>query len=175
MNDELSGLSQYWIKRDVPIPVHPNERLLFLTDEHWIKYVFPSIVYAIITVAGIALLSSFFATSAESGISMVTFPAGLILLTSVHHWFFWFLMAESNVDIIVTDKRVVYIHAGLLFAEDTIEISFEKLKAMQVHKTTILQSILNYGTLDFEGKAQIAHVPHPGTIARKIQQAMGMI
>ncbi len=173
---DLSALDRYWVKREPIRPsVMPNERLLLISDEHWIKYVFPLVVYGILTAAGLALSSGFFVAAQNEQISMLAFSIGLLLLTCTHHWFFWFLLAESQVDIVVTSKRVVYAHAGLLWDEDIVEVAFEKMKTVEAHKKTLLQSVLNYGTLNFEKKAQILRVPHPGTVARVIQQAIGMI
>ena len=53
--------------------------------------------------------------------------------------------------------------------------TLETLVLSRVMTTGDLQSVLNYGTLEFEGKAKITRVPHPGTLAREIEQAMGMI
>lgn len=173
---DLSVLDRYWVTREPIRPsVMPNEHLLLISDEHWIKYVFPLIVYAILTAAGLALSVGFFFAALDGQVSMLAFSIGLLLLTCTHHWFFWFLLAESQVDIIVTSKRVVYAHAGLLWDEDIVEVAFEKMKTVEAHKKSLLQSVLNYGTLNFEKKAQIARVPHPGTVARIIQQAIGMI
>lgn len=172
----LSKLNRHWVRRE-PIRPHvmKNERLILISDEHWIKYVFPFLVYLILTAAGIALTSSFVFALSDTGLSMLLFSIGLVILTCTHHWFFWFLLAESQVDIIVTSKRVVYAHAGLLYNEDIVEIAFGKMKTVEAHKKTFLESVLNYGALTFEKKALISRVPHPGTVARAIQQAIGMI
>lgn len=42
----LPKLDQYWIKRGATKPiVMPNERLIAVSHEHWIKYVFPSVLH----------------------------------------------------------------------------------------------------------------------------------
>lgn len=173
----LSKLNQYWVKRPVEKPaIMPNEQLLSVSREHWIKYVFPSFLY--IALGGTSILLFYFsALSASSvmGLSHGVFILALVLLFVTHHWFFWFLLAESQAHIIVTNKRVVWIHESLLRKEEMIEVSFEKMKTVEAHKKNILQIVLNYGMLDFEGKAKIFRVPHPGTLAMRIEQAMGMI
>lgn len=153
----------------------PKERLLFISSQHWVKYLFPSFLYVLLTAAGFSLLFGDIFFPVNAGVSMTLFFAGLVLLLCVHHWFFWFLLAESYADLIVTDQRVIYMHTGLLWDEDTVEVSFGKVKSVESHKKNLLQSVLNYGSLDFERKIQIDRVPHPGTLAKAIQQAMGMI
>jgi hypothetical protein len=50
-----------------------------------------------------------------------------------------------------------------------------KMKTIEAHKNNILQTVLNYGTLEFEGKGKMTRIPHPGSLAMQIEQAMGMI
>ena len=172
----LSKLDQYWIRRSVKPAVLPNERLLSISSEHWIKYVFPSILY--ILLSGLCLLPLYLAMvtpAAAPALFQFLVLIGLLLLFCVHHWFFWFLLAESQACIIVTSKRVVYLHSGLLWNEEMIEVAYEKMKTVEAHKKTLLQSILNFGTLQFEPIVKIHRVPHPGTLARQIEQTMGMI
>lgn len=172
----LSGLEKYWPKLAVP-KVRPisSEALIVITDEHWIKYVFPSFLYVALTMASIF----FFAVSAftdryEPALALPVILMSLVVFWCVQHWFFWFLLAESESRIIVTSKRVLHISSGLLWGEETVEIAFDKMKTVEAHKKTLLQSILNYGTLQFE-PFKITCVPHPGTVAKLIQQSMGMV
>lgn len=172
----LSRLDEYWVKRTIKPVAAANERLLSVCHEHWIKYVFPAFLYA--ALIGTSMLLFYFAAlMAPSilGVSLFLFILGLALLCITHHWFFWLLLAESQAHIILTNKRVIHIHESLLWREEMVEISFERMKTVEAHKTNILQSVLNYGALEFEGKTRISRVPHPGTIARQIEQAMGMI
>ena len=171
-----SKLDQYWVKRSIKPAVIPNERLLSVSHEHWIKYVFPSFLYVVLM--GASVLLFYFAaltTPSVLGVSLFLFTLALLLLFVTHHWFFWFLLAESQAHIIVTNKRVIHIHESLLWREEMVEVSFEKMKTVEAHKKNIFQSVLNYGTLQFEPMVKFRLVSHPGTLARQIEQAMGMI
>lgn len=173
----LSRLDRYWVKHPLAKPLLvPNEYLICISPEHWIKYLFPSFLYVALMVSG-GILVSVAALSAPSGLSFFTtlFLPALLLLFVTHHWFFWFLLAETQAHIIVTNRRVVYIHESLLWREEAVEVSFEKMKTVEAHKKNIMQSLLNYGTLQFESATTIKRVPHPGTLAKNIQQAMGML
>ncbi len=172
----LSKLDQYWVKRAIKPVVMPNERLLSVSHEHWIKYVFPSFLYVALTGTSLLLLyfAALFAPSVL-GVALFLFILGVTLLFVTHHWFFWFLLAESQAHIIITNKRVIHIHESLLWREEMVEVSFEKMKTVEAHKRNIFQSVLNYGTLQFEPMVKIRLVSHPGALARQIEQAMGMI
>ncbi len=173
----LSRLDRYWIRRPVSRPVlAAQERLICISTEHWIKYVLPSLLYVLLMGAsGLFLSLAVLAAPSVHGLSLFFAITALAVFFIFHHWFFWFLLAESQAHIIVTSRRIVYIHESLLRREEMIEVSFEKMKTVEAHKTTILQTILNYGTLDFESKAKLTRVPHPGPLAMRIEQAMGMI
>lgn len=172
----LSGLEKYWVKTQKPkLLGFSNERLICVSREHWIKYVFPTFLW--LSLSGVAIFFFYLSAFTDRYPAEVSIPMLLIsfgFFWCVHHWFFWFLLAESESRIIITSKRVLHIRSGLLWDEETIEIAFEKMKTVEMHKTTFLQSILNYGTLQFE-PFKIQRVPHPGTMARLIQQSMGMI
>lgn len=173
----LSRLDRYWIRRPVAKPViTSNESLRLISAEHWIKYVFPCFLYIVLMGGGALLLYvSTVSAPAAFGMSATLFLLGLIILFVTQHWFFWFLLAESQAYIIVTNKRVISIRESLLWREEMLEISFEKMKTVESHKQNFLQYVLNYGTLQFESATAITRVPHPGTMARQIEQAMGMI
>lgn len=172
----LSGLEKYWAKLpSMKLRPVSSEELILITGEHWIKYVFPSFLYVALTVATVFFfVMSGFTDRYEPTLAQVVLLISLAAFWCVQHWFFWFLLAESESRIIVTSKRVLFISTGLLWGEETVEIAFEKMKTVEAHKKTLLQSILNYGTLQFE-PFKITCVPHPGTVAKLIQQSMGMI
>ncbi len=172
----LSRLDRYWVRRPpAQVPVLSNEHLICVSPEHWIKYVFPSIIYmALVLVSLLAIWFSSLVAETAGRTSLFVFLFALVLLFFTHHWFYWYLLAESQAHIIVTSKRVIRIHENLLWREDMVDVSFEKMKTVEAHKLNLLQAVLNYGTLEFEAKAKITRVPHPGTLAMKIEQAMGM-
>ncbi|MBP7114409.1 MAG: hypothetical protein KBA40_03075 [Candidatus Peribacteraceae bacterium] len=173
----LPSLEPYWKKSPNAPKVRPvsNEKLLRISGEHWIKYVFPSFLFVALSSAcffGLSLAAFTDRYPAEIARPMVLLSCALFWC--LFHWFFWFLLAETQTRIIVTSKRVLFIKTGLLWGEETVELAFEKMKSVEAHKLTLLQSILNYGTLQFE-PFKIKRVPHPGTMARLIQQSMGML
>ena len=172
----LSGLNRFWIKRRQEKPVILNENLIAVSPEHWIKYFFPTFIYIVLMAGGLSLFyAAILNASTDAGTFYTLFIVSISLVFITHHWFFWFILAESQAHIIVTSRRVVHVHEVLLFHEEMVKVSFERVKTVEVHKDNILQSVLNYGTLVFEGRGAIQRVPHPGTIARQIEQAMGMI
>jgi hypothetical protein len=171
----LSALDRYWVKRSSSQPkAIADERLICISPEHWIKYVFPSVLYAFLLTAALALLVSAVVTASTPFAFTAFFISGLSVLLTAHHWFFWYLLAESQTVIIVTNKRVIYLRDGLLWYEDMIDIAYEKMKTVETHKGSLLQSLFNYGTLQFE-PVKIRRVPHPGTLTRQIEQAMGLM
>ncbi len=170
----LSRLDQYWVKAGSRVRPISSERLIRVCGEHWIKYVFPSFLYFILS--GTALFFAYVSLFTDrylAEVSVIIFLTCFAFFFCVHHWFFWFLLAETQTHIYITSKRVLFMKSGLLWGEETIEIAYEKMKTVEAHKKTFLQSILNYGTLQFE-PFKIMRVPHPGTLARLIQQSMGM-
>lgn len=151
-----------------------GERLVFITDEHWIKFVVP-VTVEILLFGTSMLLFAFAGLSAHhsawlSRMSLVT--AALVFWIS-HHWFFMHLLSESLDRIIITNRRLLRLRYRLLFDEDILEISFEKMKTVDAVKEGLLQNILRYGTLVFESKlAAVKLVKHPNRVARIIQESM---
>ncbi len=152
-----------------------GEHVVWITKEHWIKYVRPCFIYALLMGISFLLFSLAQAGNANQvALSYVFFFCAIALILFTHHWFFWLLLGEMQARIIVTNKRVISIHERLFLRDDMIEIAFEKMKTVEAHKTSFVQNLLRYGTLQFETGAKITLVPHPNDAAKKIQQAMGL-
>ena len=151
-----------------------GERLQQMCDEHWIKYVGTVIVAALLfAIAALLVLLAGLSAHHYMWLSHLTFMAGLLLLLFTHHWFFMVLLSESLDRIIVTNRRLLRVHYRLIFQEDILEISFDRMKTVDAQKRGLLQNLLHYGTLVFESKlATITLVPHPNRVAHAIQKAM---
>lgn len=151
-----------------------GERLVLVTDEHWIKYLPP--VAVAVMLFGISLLLLVLAGMSAHHymwLSHLTFIAGMTLLLITYHWFFMVLLSEELDRIIVTNRRLLRIQYRLIFREDILEVSFEKMKTVDAVKSGIIQNVLHYGSLVFETKlARVPLVPHPNRVAHVIQEAM---
>lgn len=151
-----------------------NERLVLVTDEHWIKYVRPIAVAVLLIAISIALFVAAGVTAYSAPVvAEVLFIAALILLLFTHHWLFMVLLSEDLDRIVITNHRLIRFHYYLIFSEDSLEVSFDKMKTVDARKQGILQNLFHYGTLYFETKlASIPLVPHPNTVSRIIQETM---
>ena len=151
-----------------------GEKLVMITDEHWVKYVMPSLIAALLFgISMLLLLLAGLAAHHYMWLSHASFIAGMLLFLLTLHWFFMVLLSETLDQIIITNRRLLRMKCRLLFGEDILEISFDKMKTVDASKTGIFQNLLRYGTLYFESKlASIALVPHPNKVAAVIQEAM---
>ena len=152
-----------------------SERLVRVINEHWVIYVVPVVVSFILFVISFGLF--FLAQSTAYHIEWLwalSFALGTVFLLVALHGLFLFLLNESLSQIVVTNIRVIRFHDSMPFTEKMLEVTFDKMKTVEAKKHGILQTLLNYGSLDFEkGKAVIDYVPHPNSVVRDIEQAMG--
>ncbi|MBI2636352.1 hypothetical protein HYW84_03445 [Candidatus Peregrinibacteria bacterium] len=151
-----------------------GERLVHVCDEHWIKYIAPASV-SLFLFAVSALLFALAGISAHHYmlLSHATFISALLLFLLTFHWLFVVLLSEALDRIIITNKRLLLIQYRLIFHEDILEISFDKMKTVEARKHGFIQNLFHYGTLIFEtNKASVRLVPHPNRVARIIQEAM---
>lgn len=151
-----------------------GETLITVACEHWIKFILPAFLSALLFLISFLL---FFLSGLSAHhymwLSHATFIAALFLFLLTFHWFFTALLSDSLDRIIVTNKRLLRLNYRLIFHEDILEISFDKMKTVDARKEGFLQNLLHYGTLTFESKlASIGLVPHPNRMARVIQDAM---
>lgn len=158
-----------------PDSTNTGEYVIRIVNEHWIKFIYPSFIYAMVTGGSILLfLFAYSSLDTSMWLSHILFIVALILILLTHHWFFMRLLSEAADCIIITDKRLIQLNIRLLFHDALVEIAFDKMKTVEAWKDGLLQNILNYGTLHFEGtKALVKLVPHPSSVARDIEQAMG--
>lgn len=157
---------------------HPStergERLVTITEEHWIRFVAPVLLAAMLLLISLLL----FALAGLSAhhymwLSHVTFVAGMLLFVFTLHWFFMILLGDALDCIIITDKRLLRMQFRPLFHDEVFEISFEKMKTVDARKVGFLQNVLRYGTLYFETKlASVPYVRHPNRVAKIIQETM---
>jgi len=172
MGDDKTIASQ-WIK---PQANTSDERLVRIIEEHWIKYVAPGIVYIGINAGGLLLLA-LAGILPDGGNFFADAPllVGILLLFIAHHWFFAFLLGEAIDCIIITNKRTIVFETKLLVHDDMVENTLEKVRSVEVYQDGILQNVLLYGSLRFQGGTDIHLVPHPHRAAKEIEQAMGRI
>ena len=152
-----------------------GERLVRIIDEHWIRYVPP--IFLGLLFGSIGLLLFYLAgLSAHHNmwLSHVTLFSALVLVTVANHWFFYVLLSEAVGFIVITDRRIIFIYTRLLVRESMQEISFDKMKRVQASKRGLIQNLFRYGSLHFEGGADIELVPHPNRVVRDIELAMGL-
>lgn len=152
-----------------------SEHLVRIASGHWIVYVFPYFL-ATLLIALSFLLLGLAGVAAVQGytVAVIAFWMGMLLLLLMQHWFFLYLLSDSLGYVIVTNHRVIVLSAKLLVQETMHEISFEKMKTVAATKRGLLQNILSYGTLTFEGGTAIPYIAHPNAVVKDIQQAMGM-
>ena len=154
--------------------VDTGERLVHVTDEHWVKYVVPvTVSFFLLAIAILLFVLAGVSAHHTMWLSHIAFIAALILFLLTFHWLFLVLLSEAMDRIIITNKRLIRIHYRMIFHEDILEISFSKMKSVDVRKSGLIQNLLHYGTLVFEmNKAFVHLVPHPNRVARVIQEAM---
>ena len=90
------------------------------------------------------------------------------------------MLGEAMEDVILTNKRVIWIHESL-FQQDTMrQVPLEKIQGVEVRKAGMLQTILGFGSLWFDTGGTTTHdvgaslhlVPRPHRIARIINQLL---
>lgn len=152
----------------------PGERVVAVSNEHWVKYVVPvTISVFLFAISFLLFILAGLSAHHYMWLSHTTFIAGLFLFLLTLHWLFMMLLSESLDRIIITNRRLIRLQYRLIFHEDILEVSFEKMKTVDAQKQGLLQNLLHYGTLVFESKlASIPLIPHPNRIAKVIQEAM---
>lgn len=161
---------------------HDRERLIDAFSTHWIKYAMPVFVLVVLLMTS-TLLFYFSGLSAHHimWLSHTTFLFAIVLLLMAHHWFFHRVLSDGMDDVIITDKRVIFLDSSLWFRDDMQEIALERIRAVEARKHGILQNIFHYGSLWFDtggsavgGGKVIPLVPHPHGKAREILALLKM-
>ncbi|MDO8648869.1 MAG: hypothetical protein Q7R81_03735 [Candidatus Peregrinibacteria bacterium] len=151
-----------------------GEHVVKVTDEHWVKYVVPVLISIFLfAIAFLLFVLAGITAHHYMWLSHASYIAALLLFLVTLHWFFMVLLSEGLDKIIITNRRLMRVQYRIIFHEDILEISFDKMKTVDARKHGFIQNILHYGTLIFEvNKARVPLVPHPNRIAKIIQDAM---
>ncbi|MBM3231602.1 hypothetical protein FJZ28_04750 [Candidatus Peregrinibacteria bacterium] len=159
------------------VPNTNGEYAVTAFSTHWIKYVPPTVIFFLLLPVALTLFitAGLNAQSYGNGADML-FLGALLLLLLVHHWYFHRILSEAMVDVIITNKRVIFCQDSLLRFDDMHEFNLQNLIAVQAQKHGILQNVLRYGSLwlDTGGSVStdlggvIPQVPHPHYVAQQI-------
>ncbi len=144
-----------------------EERLVYCTSTHWMKYLFNGMKNFSFILFGILLLSAS-NIAVLKGVSSITFMIGCMLILYATHHFFHKLMSESMYDIFVTTERVIYFDDSLFILNDEHEIPLHRVAGIEVSQNGLIQNVLNYGTLwvdtggsTIDFRRSIPYVPNP--------------
>ncbi len=152
------------------------ETLIAVFHEHWIKYVRLVFVYVLLLLT--SFLIFYFAALSAYHYDWLAEPLLLLAIALVlfdHHWFFMATLSQAENHLIITSERLIWVRNRLFFDEEMHEYAFDKMKTVGAEKNSLLQYILQFGTLRFESGLPIPFVAHPNSVVKKIEQAMGMV
>lgn len=160
--------------------IDKEERLIDAFSTHWIKYVAPAFFYTVfLSVSLLLFLFAGYAAYENELLSNASFLIALFSMVVAHHWFFFRILSEAMVDVIITNRRLIFLQDSLLFQDDMHEVSLERIRAIEALKHGILQNVFRYGSLWFDtGGSSIKSgriirlVPHPHSKAKEIMQLM---
>jgi hypothetical protein len=108
-------------------------------------------------------------------LSTVFHIAPFISMVIVHHWFFHAMLSENVTDIILTNKRLLYLARRLFVLNIMDEVLLHKIEKVEVRKRNIIQYLFNYGDLwIFTGGPQviIPYVASPQAWAGQIERLL---
>jgi|GEM_PF-2835170 len=158
-----------------------NEKLVEAVSTHWMKYVLPfALMLLLVSVAIVVIaLPTLFFNQLQVGV-YTPFFSGLILLTLIVHWGFHRLLNESMIDVIITNRRVIYLQSSPLINDVMREFHMERMRAVEGRKVGLLQNIFDYGSLSVntegsgfhEEQSIVQFMPHPNRYSQKIIVAM---
>ena len=157
--------------------VDSDERIILAISTHWIKYIWPAILYTLLIIASVFLFYlAGLSAHHNMWVSHSSFVMALIVLLVSHHWFFNRLLSEHMVDIVVTNKRVIYLRDCLLFCDDMHEIPMESIHAVEANVHGLMQNLFHYGSIwfdtggsrSYDEEQSIPLVPHPHRVSQEV-------
>ena len=166
----MIGLSSLPWKRMKPeFAARDGEELMSTFSTHWIKYVPPVSLYSMLVAGSLLLISGSVTVRTTAPLLFAGgFLSGLMILSLAHHWFFHRVLSEGMMDIIITNKRFIFLEDRLWFEDDMRELAMERIRAVEAHKHGIIQNLFRYGDLWFDTGGSdagedhvIPLVPHP--------------
>lgn len=160
-----------------------NERIVRVFSTHWVKYIQPVSIFAVVMISSITVVSSAYFMKETLPTFAVGFCiAGIMFISLAHHWFFHRLLSEAMEDVIITTKRIIWLKESLYQTDDMRQIPLENIQGVEAKKSGFSQTVLRYGTVWFDTggtittdeNATLTRVPHPNQVARDINQLLGI-
>lgn len=151
-----------------------TERLVRTVDEHWMVYVLPLAICALLLLAAVVLLlGAGVMVEHSEWLWRLSFVLGFTFFLVALHGIFLVILGQSVSQIVITNHRVVRFHNIIMLRDEMLEVSYEKMKTVEAKKHGIIRNLFNYGVLKFENNSTIDFVPHPNSAARDIEQQLG--
>jgi hypothetical protein len=171
-----------WKFRKAMPEFEADERLLKVLHTHWMQFaplllvIFPLSLIIGLLVAGLTLPASSLLGTTSLLLSMVVSVLTL-------HWFFHLILSISLNDILITDRRILFLSSKLWLRDNMHEILNRRINAVEVSKKGVLQNMLDYGELWFDtggsesqDRTQIVpYVPHPYHWEKQISDVIARI
>lgn len=158
------------------LPPSSPEQVVLITRTHWIRYVAPGIVCIVLLCIGTAFiaLSGIILLIPMAAATLYVIGAALVLLS--WHKFFHMFFSERMRIIIVTSKRVIYLHMRLYLSSHEHEIPLRRIHDVSVRRIGFITYLLNYGSVCFEAPVSheesmercLPYIPHPDTVGETI-------
>lgn len=143
------------------IKLFPNETVVLVIRRHWIVFVLPGIVFALMLVAPAILL----AVAPSSLPRSLTSAAGplvkffyavylmAVLLGMLIFWVKYYLDAW-----ILTDQRIITIDQHGLFDRRISEIAMERIQDVTIEIPGLIATFLGYGTIRIQTASESAFI-----------------
>ncbi|GEM_PF-1361333 len=153
-----------------------TEHVLLVTNAHWVRYVPSTIISMFLLLMGIFFLSLTSTIVLLPGAATTIYILGAALILLAYHKFFHMYFSERMRTIIITDKRVIYLHTRLYMAAHEHEIPLRRIHDVSVERIGFITYLLNCGFICFEApigpeesvKRCIPFVPHPDRVGELI-------
>jgi hypothetical protein len=170
-----------WKSKASPVFITKDEKILRASLQHIIKDIPNCIIFLLLLATCIAMF--FFSANGEANrlwFSQTLFLSGLGGVVFLYHWLFYNLLSFATCDIILTNKRVLFITHRLWLSSVIHDISLSKMNAVEAETKGLWQRIFNYGDLWFdtggsnpgEMNQTITLVPSPQAWADAIASAL---
>ncbi len=160
---------------ELPLPL-AQEHVVLVTRAHWARYVASGCVCLLLLLVGVLFIVLAASIELMALAAGILYLLGATLVLLAYHKFFHMFFSERMRTIIVTSKRVIYLHLRLYLAAHEHEIPLRRIHDVSVRRVGLITYLLNFGSICFEAPVNreeslercLPYVPHPDRVGETI-------
>lgn len=151
-----------------------NEYIILQVNRHWVQLVKPVFGLILGWMIALILLNLAFFPGIDEITATIHFFGFVVILTTIHHWFFYRILRWKLSWSIITNQRVIHFRNLPFLRNDLLYVRINEIHEVEEKEHGLLPNLLDYGSVIVNLAAvtetiTLHYIPYPATFTNLIE------